>query len=713
MPITISIQNKITLLASLCLIAVVGSLLTLSIEESKSNTASAINASNSILTDAAKQNLQTQAALQASLIQREFSRAYDFGLGVQRQILFLRAQARRNQSTPSALRHDLNATLRDALAQHSDILGLFTSFLPNKLDGVDGAFRGRTDLGSNDQGRFAIYWLQPSAGTLNNVSGDEQLLADETPGPSGAPFNSFYTCPIKSKIACLISPYFDSSSGTKRLVTSISFPIMENGEVIGVIGIDIGLDNLQRNAESGAKAIYAGQSTISIVSSSGVLSAHTADSTKVGSLLNQALPQSAKSWADAIHQGVTKSLESGQSVTAFVPISPIDDSANWTVIVDVPKSVLEAPTRNMSEMLDEQRLKSSGVELFTGLIVAAFGALMMWLTARGITRPILRVAHRLEEIADGDGDLTQRLTHNKGDELGRLSVAFNRFLDKLQPVISKVQGSVGLIRETASQSALIADQTNSGMQKQFGEIDQVASALHEMSVTANTSSQSAAQAADAARRAEQATAEGLEMIAKTMEAIRSQASAMSKGMEDLEKLGYSSQQIGSVLEVILSIAGQTNLLALNAAIEAARAGEAGRGFAVVADEVRSLARRTQDSVEEIRGVIESLQAGSNSVTHSMNIGHGLAQDNVLQAQMAVAALERIDAAVNEISEMNLLIASSAEEQSSVAEEINRNVSFIRDVTESLSDQAEHAASISHELNNQANQQQQLIGQFRT
>ncbi|WP_428842608.1 methyl-accepting chemotaxis protein [Pseudomonas reinekei] len=251
------------------------------------------------------------------------------------------------------------------------------------------------------------------------------------------------------------------------------------------------------------------------------------------------------------------------------------------------------------------------------------------------------------------------------------------------------------------------------MQKQFGEIDQVASALHEMSVTANTSSQSAAQAADAARRAEQATAEGLEMIAKTMEAIRSQASAMSKGMEDLEKLGYSSQQIGSVLEVILSIAGQTNLLALNAAIEAARAGEAGRGFAVVADEVRSLARRTQDSVEEIRGVIESLQAGSNSVTHSMNIGHGLAQDNVLQAQMAVAALERIDAAVNEISEMNLLIASSAEEQSSVAEEINRNVSFIRDVTESLSDQAEHAASISHELNNQANQQQQLIGQFRT
>lgn len=713
MHINISIQNKITLLASLCLIAVVTSLLTLSIQESKSNTTIAIETSNGILTDAAKQNLLAQAALQANLIQTEFGRAYDFGLGVQRQILFLRAQARRDQSAPSALRQDLNAILKDALSKRSDVLGLFASFLPNKLDGADSAFRGKTDLGSNDEGRFAIYWLQPVAGTLNDVPGNEQLLADESPGPSGAPFNSFYTCPLTTKAPCLIPPYFDSSSGTKRLVTSISFPIVENDEVIGVIGIDIGLDNLQRNAESIANTIYDGKSTVSIVSSSGVLAAHTADNSKIGSSLAKSLPQSAKSWGDIIQQGAPQSLESDQSVTALIPISPMQDSGHWGVIIEVPKSVLETPTRKMSETLDGQRLKSSGVELFTGLIVAAMGTFMMWLTARGITRPILRVVERLEDIADGDGDLTQRLTHNKGDELGRLSLAFNRFLDKLQPVISRVKGSVGQIRETASQSAVIADQTNSGMQKQFREIDQVATALHEMSVTANTSSQSASQAADAARRAEHATAEGLQIIAKTMEAIRSQASTMSKGMGDLEDLGHSSQQIGRVLEVILSIAGQTNLLALNAAIEAARAGEAGRGFAVVADEVRSLARRTQDSVEEIRGVVESLQLGASNVTHSMSIGHGLAQDNVEQAQKAVAALELISAAVNEITEMNMLIASSAEEQSSVAEEINRNVSFIRDVTESLSDQAEQASTISQELDTQANQQQQLITQFRT
>ncbi|WP_373273756.1 methyl-accepting chemotaxis protein [Pseudomonas taiwanensis] len=250
------------------------------------------------------------------------------------------------------------------------------------------------------------------------------------------------------------------------------------------------------------------------------------------------------------------------------------------------------------------------------------------------------------------------------------------------------------------------------MQQQFREIDQVATALHEMSATANASAQSAAQAADAARNADQASREGLEVITRTTSAIHAQARDMSEAMSQLQTLAQNSEQIGSVLEVILSIAGQTNLLALNAAIEAARAGDAGRGFAVVADEVRSLARRTQDSVEEIRQVIDNLQNGTRDVTQAMHGSHGLAQENVSQVQQAVAALERISDAVNLITEMNLQIASAAEEQSSVADEINRNVEAIRDVTESLSGQADQSAQVSRQLNELANHQQGLMQQFR-
>ncbi|MBO3274684.1 hypothetical protein JFY56_05580 [Pseudomonas sp. Milli4] len=187
---------------------------------------------------------------------------------------------------------------------------------------------------------------------------------------------------------------------------------------------------------------------------------------------------------------------------------------------------------------------------------------------------------------------------------------------------------------------------------------------------------------------------------------------MSEAMQQVRNLAERSEQIGQVLEVIRAIAEQTNLLALNAAIEAARAGEQGRGFAVVADEVRSLARRTQSSVEEIRQVIDNLQSGTREVTQAMHGSHAQAQANVSQVQQAVEALQRIAGAVNLITEMNLQIASAAEGQSSVSEEINRNIEAIRDVTQSLSGQAEQSAQVSHQLNEMADYQRQLIWQFR-
>jgi len=358
-------------------------------------------------------------------------------------------------------------------------------------------------------------------------------------------------------------------------------------------------------------------------------------------------------------------------------------------------------------------LQSSALELGLGLAAALLGIVMIWLAALGVTRPLLHLAAMLEDIADGEGDLTRRLDYARSDELGRLALAFNGFLDKLQPVIAKIQASVLNARDTADQSAMIARQTCEGMQHQFREIDQVATALHEMSATANSSAQSAAQAAEAARHADLASREGLTVITQTTQAIDAQARDLNEAMVQLQGLAQSSEQVGAVLEVILSIAGQTNLLALNAAIEAARAGDAGRGFAVVADEVRNLAKHTQESVEKIRLVIENLQSGTLEVSKTIQVSHNSAHQNVSQVQQAVAALQRIDKAVNLITEMNLQIASAAEEQSCVAEEINRNIQAIRNVTDSLSGQAEQSAQVSRKLNELANYQKELMQQFHT
>jgi len=443
------------------------------------------------------------------------------------------------------------------------------------------------------------------------------------------------------------------------------------------------------------------------------LAANSQDAAQLGKQLQEVLPNQAGEILSHLADKEPHAISQNNRLGVLQPLTPLAGSKPWGVLLSVPERVLLAPAEAMKARMEQELVQRSALELTLGLAAAFLGVVAIWLTARGITRPLLRLAVMLEDVADGEGDLTRRLNYARRDELGRLALAFNRFLDKLQPVIAKVQGSVRDARNTADQSAQIAHQTSEGMHQQFREIDQVATALHEMSATANTSAQSAAQAAEAARNADIASREGLTVITQTTEAIQAQAREMSEGMVQLQNLAQSSEQIGSVLEVILSIAGQTNLLALNAAIEAARAGEAGRGFAVVADEVRNLAKRTQDSVEEIRQVIENLQNGTHEVSQTMQASHGQAQRNVSQVQQAVAALERIDKAVNLITEMNLQIASAAEEQSSVAEEINRNVEAIRNVTESLSGQAEQSAHVSRQLNDLANHQQELMQQFRT
>lgn len=370
------------------------------------------------------------------------------------------------------------------------------------------------------------------------------------------------------------------------------------------------------------------------------------------------------------------------------------------------------PAQVLQADLEARNTAGTLIELGLGSLAAIIGLLLVWLMARSVTRPILGVARMLEDIASGEGDLTRRLEYDKKDELGQLAGWFNRFLDKLQPIIAEVKRSVQDARSTADQSAAIATQTSAGMEQQYRQVDQVATASHEMSATAQDVARSAAQAAQAARDADQATRQGLTITDRTTNSIDHLAADMSEAMVQVEGLAANSEKIGSVLEVIRAIAEQTNLLALNAAIEAARAGEAGRGFAVVADEVRNLARRTQESVEETRQVIEQLQVGTQEVVSSMGNSHRQAQGSVEQVGQAVTALQQIGEAVTVITDMNLQIASAAEEQSAVAEEINHNVATIRDVTESLSGQANESARVSQSLNSLANQQQNLMDQFR-
>ncbi len=708
----LSIQWKITLLAGLSLIVIVTLLVGSSLYQSKHSAELVKASSSAMLEESARLRMAGRGELQGIRIQRYFMDAYQYGKGFSRQVLFLKDQAEKRFLDAFDLREDLTRQVRTALDANPNLLGLYVVFEPNALDGKDELFVGQNELGSNDKGRFSLYWSQSKPGQLENEPMNEELLADTTAGPSGAAYNAWYTCPRTTGKPCVLDPYFDDISGQQVLMTSIAFPLEQNGKIIGVLGLDISLASLQQLSVSANQELYDGEGHVSIISPAGLLAGHSRDANLLGKPATQAYPDHSSELLNLVASGHSQFLDHETMLRVLEPLLPIPESKPWAVLLEVPKKTLLGPALKLEQQLDQQRTDDTLFSLVLALIAILGGVLLMWLTALGVTRPILAVASMLQNIASGEGDLTRRLDYSKGDELGTLAGWFNRFLDKLQPIISDVKSSVQDARSTADQSSAIASQTSAGMQQQFREVDQVATASQEMSATAHDVANSAAQAADAARGADAATREGLAVIDRTTLSIEQLSSELNAAMQEVEGLASSSEKIGSVLEVIRAIAEQTNLLALNAAIEAARAGEAGRGFAVVADEVRNLAKRTQDSVEEIRQVIEGLQNGTRDVVSSMHSSHKQAQGSVEQVEQAVTALRRIGDAVTVITDMNLQIASAAEEQSAVAEEINRNVASIRDVTETLAGQADESAQVSQSLNRLANHQQGLMDQFR-
>ncbi len=708
---SLSIRLKIVLLSGLCLLGVVALIVGMNIYQTNQNDELVSNSSNQLLTASVQNLLQAKAAEQAVRVQKTFGESLTVITAVADQIKDMRVMAAKRSLDAGALREELNLSLKTAFERNDKVLGIWLAFEPNGLDGKDSEFVNDAARQSNEAGRFATYWSRAAGASLNTIMVEEDLTKT-TLSVSGTPYNSWYTCPRDNKRTCLLDPYADTVGGKEMLMTTISVPLIVDGKAIGVVGVDIALDALQAAAVDSQRSLFNNAGHMLIVSGSGVLAADSSDASKVGKKISDTLGADGKDLLQLVSSGTPKILEQGDLIRAVYPVDPIGNSRAWGVVIDLPKQVLLADSVKLQAVLDDAQETGVITALLVAVVAGLVGLLLIWLTASGVTRPINSVAEMLKNIASGEGDLTQRLNYSKQDELGELVNWFNRFLDKLQPTIAQIKQSITEARGTADQSSEIARQTSEGMQVQFREIDQVATASNEMSATAHDVANSASNAANAAKGADQSAKDGMSIIERSTRDINQLADEVSKAVTEVEALAVNSEQIGSVLEVIRSIAEQTNLLALNAAIEAARAGESGRGFAVVADEVRNLAKRTQDSVEEIRIVIERIQTGTRGVVATMHSSQTQAHNNAGQIRQAVDALGKISDAVTVISDMNLQIASAAEQQSAVAEEVNRNVSAIRTVTETLTGQATESAAISSQLNALASQQMKLMDQFR-
>ena len=296
-------------------------------------------------------------------------------------------------------------------------------------------------------------------------------------------------------------------------------------------------------------------------------------------------------------------------------------------------------------------------------------------------------------IVDGMIDLVYRKENAESD----FANDYNNFIDSVANVIMSSKSTAEHLSSVTAQMQMQSDQARQGVSKQQLETDQIATAINQMTATVQEVARSATDAASAAGQADKEANSGRDVVTKTVDSIQSLAHHVEKAADVIQQLEVDTSEIGSVLDVIKGIADQTNLLALNAAIEAARAGEQGRGFAVVADEVRTLASRTQESTQEINAMIEKLQAGAKDAVSAMETGRDQARSGVEQALLAGQSLDSITQAVATINDMNTHIASAAEEQSSVAEEINRNVVNISRVANETADNVAQVADQSAQL----------------
>ncbi|HDZ56780.1 MAG TPA: methyl-accepting chemotaxis protein [Pseudomonas xinjiangensis] len=705
-----SIQLSITVLAGACLFVAVGLMTLYALYASEQSQDFVQERNQVLLEELIEDRLTAIAAGESERLQRRLE--YPFVVANQLAQLNQLLGEYQDDGLPSLMmsREEMTRVIRNTLVENPDVLSVYVAWEPNSLDEMDEYYEGIETDGYDGTGRYMPWWYRNTDGSLQLDSLSD--LEDETLSATGVRVGEYYLCPKETGKSCVTDPAPYPMGDTTVMLSSFTVPIMAEGEFKGAVGADLSLDFIQEALRVSNANLYGGRGLQALISGNGRLVGFTGQGGQPGDLASKVLDTQEMQTLASLGDTFSYELdEAGGHIELFMPIR-ISETARWILMITLPLDAVMADLGALNAELDEQQSSSAMFMGVIGFVIALIGLGVMSLVGYSLARPARQLVAMLDDIARGDGDLTKRLNVERADELGAIAGGFNVFLDKLQRMIREVVASVQQVTDASENTADIAIRTNDGVQRQLSEIDLVATAVTEMTATAQDVARNASLAAEAANNADGSAMHGREVVKATADTIQNLSADIQRAVKSVQALARDSENITGILDTIRGIAEQTNLLALNAAIEAARAGEQGRGFAVVADEVRNLAQKTQNSTAEIQTMIEQLQLGTRETVKVMEQSRSRTEQSVMQAEEADAALTSITQAVSIINDMNTQIASAAEQQSAVAEDINRNVTTIDLVAKSVAGGAQEASEASASLTKLAEHQRRLINQFK-